>query len=48
MEKTTDDINITLPIELIKQMDEHRGYKKRSEYIRDLIIENLRQSELAL
>jgi metal-responsive CopG/Arc/MetJ family transcriptional regulator len=46
--KLTDDINITLPVQVIKDMDIHRGYKRRSEYIRDLIVADLKQPSLSL
>ncbi len=50
----TTDINITLPIILIQEMDAHikdpekRIFKKRSEYIKDLITADLRQPKLPL
>lgn len=46
----TDALNITLPVELIKEMDAKckRTLKRRSEYIKDLILVDLRQNELKL
>jgi len=41
------DINITLPVKLIKQLDKYCPtiFKKKSEYIRDLIIADLHKDD---
>lgn len=46
----SNDINITLPQALIDKMDAKCAslYKRRSEYIRDLILANVDQGELKL
>jgi metal-responsive CopG/Arc/MetJ family transcriptional regulator len=48
VEIKTDTLNITLPLELIREMDEDRKrtLKSRSEYIKDLIYADLRQEKL--
>lgn len=46
----TESLNITLPSKIIVQMDAQceELLKKRSEYIKDLIINDIRQSKLDL
>lgn len=46
----TDTLNITLPEKLIQEMDSVRieDLKSRSEYIKDLIIADVRQEKLKI
>lgn len=52
MEKDSNNKNVTisLPNKLIPEMDQRAKdlYKKRSEYIKDLIIADLREDDLPL